>query len=522
MAASKSKLLLSHFRSARSLSSLSTLPLARVSHLLHNSNPPTHHLLPQYYPFAAAGFSPSRSIVTSPDHIQHTSIEDSILPVRVLASLLDGCHDLTGLPWWLTIVTSTLAMRFALLPVAVMQLQKLKMMGELSRKLPPPFPPLFSGKSYINHILHYRKERKAIGCPSLLWILAPYFIQVPCFFLCLTSIRRMSLDNHPGFDCGGTLWFQDLTETPYSLLNPIFPILIAVLHNVNIQISFATSLQKADSIFELLLKGYKCVLDFMSFFLLFIGFFMPQGSLVYWVTNSSFSLIQQLFFKHPAVIARFGLPNRRAHRRGENSKEMHISENLPAEPPSKEHIITMEDLSPEELLKLSVIRLGREQHEKAISSLKLALEKDPDYVRAMVVLGNALMQKEMLVEAREYLERAISKLSLPGHPIKVEEVDLLIQSSQWTALICIKQGNEAEGLVHLERMATLQEPEDPQSKVHYYKGLLLLWSILHRANRREEAKKYASRMIAYDPSLRPLLEQLEKQGDVAIDLKVDY
>lgn len=63
--------------------------------------------------------------------------------------------------------------------------------------------------------------------------------------------------------------------------------------------------------------------------------------------------MQQLFFKHPAVIARFGLPNTTAHRRGENSKEMHKSENLPAEPPSNKRIITMEDLSPEELLKVS-------------------------------------------------------------------------------------------------------------------------------------------------------------------------
>ncbi|GLT36454.1 hypothetical protein SLA2020_108290 [Shorea laevis] len=517
MAASKSKLLLFHFRSARFLSSLPTLPLARVSHLPNNSNPPTHHQLPPAFPLGAAGFFLSRSF-TSLDHVQHTSIEDSILPVRLLTTLLDGYHDLTGLPWWIIIVTSTLTMRCALLPVLILHLQKLKRIGELSPKLPPPLPPLFSGRSYIDHILHFQKERKAIGCPSLLWFFVPYFIQVPCFLLWLTSIRRMSLDHHPGFDCGGTLWFQDLTESPYNLLCPIFPVLIAGLHYVNVQISFRMiSHRKLDSIFDLLFQLYKHYLDFISFFLLFVGFFMPQGSLLYWVTNSSFSLIQQLSFKHPAVIATLGLPDTKALTTG-NSEEMHTSDNLHVESSSKNCITAIEDLSPKELLKLSVMRLGKKQHEKAISSLKLALEKDPDYVRAMVVLGNTLMQEEMLVEAREYLEHAISKLVLSGHPTNLEDIDLLILSSQWAAFVCIKQGNEAEGIVHLERIATLQEPADPQSKAHYYEGLLLLWSTLLKANRKEEAKKYESRLVAHDPSLSFLVELSEKEDDIVIEL----
>lgn len=36
------------------------------------------------------------------------------------------------------------------------------------------------------------------------------------------------------------------------------------------------------------------------------------------------------------------------------------------------------------------------------------------------------------------------------------------------------QGNKAEGIVHLEGVASLEEPEDPKSKAHYYDGLLLL------------------------------------------------
>lgn len=43
-------------------------------------------------------------------------------------------------------------------------------------------------------------------------------------------------------------------------------------------------------------------------------------------------------------------------------------------------------------------------------SLRLALEKDPEYLQAMVILGQALYQKEQFAEAATYLERAASKV----------------------------------------------------------------------------------------------------------------
>ncbi|CAL1395403.1 unnamed protein product [Linum trigynum] len=42
----------------------------------------------------------------------------------------------------------------------------------------------------------------------------------------------------------------------------------------------------------LLAKHYKHYLDFLVLPLLYIGYCIPQGSLVYWVTNSSLSVVQ--------------------------------------------------------------------------------------------------------------------------------------------------------------------------------------------------------------------------------------
>ncbi|CAL1395404.1 unnamed protein product [Linum trigynum] len=107
-----------------------------------------------------------------------SSGEESILPVRALISLLDGYHDVTGLPWWIVIASGTLVMRMALFPLLVLQLKKLKTISEFFPKLPPPIPPPLSGRTFTDQISLFRRERKAVGCPSYLWFLASVSVQV--------------------------------------------------------------------------------------------------------------------------------------------------------------------------------------------------------------------------------------------------------------------------------------------------------------------------------------------------------
>lgn len=44
------------------------------------------------------------------------------------------------------------------------------------------------------------------------------------------------------------------------------------------------------------------------------------------------------------------------------------------------------------------------------SMYRLALDKDPEYVRALVLMGRVLLLKNVNGEAKEYFERAISKV----------------------------------------------------------------------------------------------------------------
>uniref|UniRef100_A0A5B6YGX5 Uncharacterized protein n=2 Tax=Davidia involucrata TaxID=16924 RepID=A0A5B6YGX5_DAVIN len=330
----------------------------------------------------------------------------------------------------------------------------------------------------------------------------------------MTSIRRMSLDHHSGFDCGGTLWFQNLTELPHGVLGPIFPLLITGLYFANVQISFRkSSVGKMNGLFGILLKYYKFYLDILTLPIFFIGFCIPQGSLVYWLTNSTLTLFQQLSLNHPGVREKLGLPVKDAPLAAASSEEVGTPGIALLDPPRKQRKISVQNLSPRELLALSVQLLAKGHKDRAIPLLRLALDKDPNYVRALVVMGQTVLQNGLPAEATNYLERAISKLFLVGHPTESEDVDLMIVASQWAGVACVRQGKMTEGILHLERVACLKEPEDSKSKAHYYDSLVLLASALYGEGRKTEAAKYLRMAAAYNSDYNELLEQCENDED---------
>ncbi|KAF6143604.1 hypothetical protein GIB67_012403 [Kingdonia uniflora] len=418
--------------------------------------------------------------------------------VETTVSVFDGYHHLSGFPWWVIIASSTLALRVALLPVLILQMKKMKRFAELFPKLPPPFPPPLSGKTYREQFLEFRKEKRAVQCPSVLWGLAFISLQIPCFLLWMTTFRTMSLGHHPGFEYGGTLWFQNLTEFPHGVLGPVFPMLIAGLHYVNIQISFKTSnINQVPGLLSLLAKYYKFYLNILTLPIFAVGFYIPQGSLVYWVTNSSLTVIQQLTLNHTALREILGLPAKNASMKEKFTEDLSTVQ-IREFGSEKEYEILVQNLSPDELFSLSVQMLGEEKQDKAISFLRLALERDPKHVRALVVLGQTLMQKGMLVPAIEYFERSISKLCLVGYPIKDEEIGLLILASSWAGVTYIQQGRIPEGLEHLKRITYFDEPQDLTIKSQYYESLKLLASALTDEGRKTEAAEYLQRAAIYD------------------------
>ncbi|KAJ0013905.1 hypothetical protein Pint_21326 [Pistacia integerrima] len=75
------------------------------------------------------------------------------------------------------------------------------------------------------------------------------------------------------------------------------------------------------------------------------------------------------------------------------------------------------------------------------------------------------------------------------------------------------QGKIAEGILHLERIANLAEPEEKSSKVHYYDGLVLLSTALYNVGCKAEAVKHLRLATAYNPEYNGLLQQCENAND---------
>ncbi|KAK9930016.1 hypothetical protein M0R45_027076 [Rubus argutus] len=213
--------------------------------------------------------------------------------------MLDWFHQFTGLPWWLVIASSTLVMRIALLPTIIVERKKLKRIGELLPKLPPP--PWMSLILMDACTPHY-----------------PGSVLLPL-------VQRYSRN----------IWFKTSSG---------WKVLFGLLSEEQLKPQLSTLM--------------------LPIFL--IGYCVHQGSLVYWVTNRLINIVQELALNYPCVCAELGLPDKN------NSKGT--------------------VLSPRDLSNLSIKLLSEGHKQRALHLLKLALEKDPEYVRALILMGQTLSQ----------------------------------------------------------------------------------------------------------------------------------
>lgn len=310
----------------------------------------------------------------------------------------------------------------------------------------------------------------------------------------------MCLDHHPGFDNGGTLWFLNLTDYPTGISCFTFPTLIAGLHYINVQISFQTiKFANLQGVLGLLAKFYKLYLDILSIPLFLVGFYIPQGSLVYWVTNSSLTLIQQLCLKNPTVRNQLGLPNLM-----DPAKNRVSTENEHNNAVASEILIPIEAVPPKKLLELALNDMAAGDQDKALILLRNAIEKDSELVQALVAIGQILCSKKLFEEAAENFELAISK-------VKEEEIGLLVLSLFGAGVSRIWQGRNSDGIGHLKKIAELREPDSPMDKACYHKGLVMLGSTLFQLGEKSEAAKYLRIAATYDPGVNAYLKECEEQ-----------
>lgn len=145
-------------------------------------------------------------------------------PVGWLQSMLEYLHIHAHLPWWGTIVASTLALRVVIFPV-MMKIQK---NGVIMNNISPEVQKLIKKQRQYrqmgNKALYSQYSQKVWqvyknnNCNPLKMAVMP-LVQLPLFLSFFIAIRKMAAVPVESMKTGGILWFEDLTvPDPYYIL----------------------------------------------------------------------------------------------------------------------------------------------------------------------------------------------------------------------------------------------------------------------------------------------------------------
>ncbi|WCJ20539.1 inner membrane protein OXA1-like [Euphorbia peplus] len=224
---------------------------------------------------------------------------DSFFPVAVLQHFVDAIHSFTGLPWWVSIVLTTIVIRGAVLPLVVNQLKatsQLTLMRprleELQQKIKDGSLDMYDGNKQMQMLF---KEYGVTPFTPMkgLFIQGPIFIS---FFLAITNMA----EKVPSFKTGGAYWFLDLT-TPDTLY--ILPVLTALTFWITVECNLQEGLEgnPVAGTMKKISRGLAVATVPLT-----LGF--PKAIFCYWVTSNLFSLFYGAVLKNGAVKKFLGLP----------------------------------------------------------------------------------------------------------------------------------------------------------------------------------------------------------------------
>ena len=242
---------------------------------------------------------------------------------------LTSFHDLTGLPWWATIISTTIFFRLAItLPLAREQaitLAKTELIQPTINEILEALKHNIAikgrraGKSVeevnrefrMEARLHLRDIYKREKCSPMKMYLLPW-AQLPLWILISLALRNISgffpktpeLEGmswcNPDLVHEGIGWITDLSVSdPYFIL----PVIIGVTNLLNIEMN--TLRKKAPTKRQRIITR---VFRTLTVAMVFFASQVPTAMSLYWATSSSYGLIQNLLLMRPPVRRALGIP----------------------------------------------------------------------------------------------------------------------------------------------------------------------------------------------------------------------
>ncbi|PWN46121.1 hypothetical protein IE81DRAFT_319505 [Ceraceosorus guamensis] len=222
--------------------------------------------------------------------------------------LLENVHIWTGLPWWSTIMLTTIAMRLIILPVSARGQTAAVRLGNMQPKMKIIMADLENAKKSGDMMLQAKSQKAMVklfrdnNTHPFKPMITP-LIQSPLFITSFFAIRGMSKGGLSTMQDGGFGWVTNLTAAdPYYALP--FLGMLATLITLESGAEIGGTPQTSNNIaWRYMLRGGLV----MSFF-----FFchLPAAVWVYWVTNNTWSIAQLFFLNSKMGRTLFNIPDR--------------------------------------------------------------------------------------------------------------------------------------------------------------------------------------------------------------------
>lgn len=237
-------------------------------------------------------------------------------------------HDVTGLPWWATIIVYTVGLRLIMFPVAVYgQKVRGRLRSILEKELPATIPELRkevavykfqndlsekeANQLYIRSFnkqydsLIQRDNCHPMKTTVLLWFQIPVWI---CHSIGIRNILTMQPDpnsikaliTYTQLTVGGCLWIPNLVETDASY---ILPVLWCITNLMNIELTSLENVKKSTQS-----KVITNLFRLVTVAVVPIAASVPSALPLYWCTSAMCALGQNLVLMSPRVKRICGIP----------------------------------------------------------------------------------------------------------------------------------------------------------------------------------------------------------------------
>lgn len=222
-------------------------------------------------------------------YLSSVGLGDGWGPTSWICHVLEYVHVYTGLPWWMTIVVSTVAIRSMMFPLYVKSSANMAKMSKVKPQLDNCMQQVKDAESQKDK-MSALTERKRILKENDIKTSHGFFplLQVPIAYGFFQATRNMASIPVEGFTTQGALWFENLaTVDPYLGLQ----VLTACVVTGMMRLGGETGAQAMNPLM-------KKVLTYLPFLSIFVTYNMSAAVLVYFSANAVFSIVQSMILRN--------------------------------------------------------------------------------------------------------------------------------------------------------------------------------------------------------------------------------